>query len=70
MVVVKLMPKFRGVWRYIFYRNMDTPTKVSGETAIFVPSSDYPKQIELLEMGYYGVQIGEKDGQMGIFLEK
>lgn len=70
MVVVKLMPKFRGVWRYIFYRNMDTPLGERGKEAIFVPSSDYPKQIELLEKGYSGVQIGEEKGQMGIILEK
>lgn len=66
MVVVKLMPKFKGIWRYIFYRNMDVPLGVTNEKLIFVSSDDYPRQIELLEQGYYGVQLGTHDGKIGM----
>jgi ribosomal protein S18 acetylase RimI-like enzyme len=70
MVVVKLMPKFKGVWRYIFYRNMDEPMVAWHADLIFVPSHDYPRQVELLDQGYYGVQLGESNGEMGMIFRK
>ena len=70
MVVVKLMPKFKGVWRYIFYRNMNKPVVARSETMIFVASGDYQRQIELLEHGYYGVQLGRNNGEIGMFFKQ
>ena len=69
MVVVQLMPKFKGVWRYIFYRNMNKPLVARSETMIFVPSGDYQRQIELLEQGYYGVELGRNNGEIGVFFK-
>ncbi|SMD05364.1 GNAT family N-acetyltransferase [Sporomusa malonica] len=70
MVVVKLMPKFRRIWRYIFYRDMDTPITAVDKKLIFAASYDYPRQIELLEQGYYGVQLGTSSGETGLFFRK
>lgn len=70
MVVIKLIPKFSGVWRYIFYRNMDNSIRPTDEKIIFVSSDDYLGQIELLEQGYYGVQIGISNGEKGMFFRK
>lgn len=70
MVVVKLMPKFRGIWRYIFYSNLDQPLKAVDDKMFFVTSQDYQRQLELFDAGYYGVQLGAKNGEMGIYLKK
>lgn len=70
MVVVKLMPKFKGVWRYIFYRNMAEPVMATDKKLIFAASQDYPRQIELLDAGNYGVQLAAKQDRMGMFFKK
>lgn len=70
MVVVKLMPKFRGIWRYIFYRNMDEPLRTIDKHLIFVASQDYQRQITLLADGYCGVQLGARQGEMGMYFRK
>jgi hypothetical protein len=70
MVVVKLLPKFRGIWRYLFYLNIDTPLQAKMKQLIFVPSCDYPQQIKLLEEGYYGVSLSEDKGEMGMLFRK
>ncbi len=70
MVLVKLMPKFKGIWRYIFYRNMDIPLEATDENMIFASSDDYPRQIQLLEEGYYGVQLGTNNGERGMLFRK
>lgn len=70
MAVVKLMPKFRGIWRYIFYRNMVEPLTPVDEKLIFAASRDYSHQTKLLDAGYYGVQLGARQGEMGMFFKK
>ena len=70
MVVAKLMPKFKGVWRYIFYRDMENHMVATNEKLIFVASQDYQRQIELLDQGYYGVQLGENNGEVGMLFGK
>lgn len=67
MVVVKLMPKFKGLWRYIFYRNMDAVFSLDTENRLFVASGDYGQQVKLLEQGYVGVQLGREEGISGMF---
>ena len=70
MLVVKLMPKFKGIWRYIFYRNMSKPVMAVEEELIFAASQDYPRQIELLNSGYYGVRLGTDQGELGMLYKK
>lgn len=58
------------LWRYIFYRNMDVSRAAADEDLIFIASHDYLRQIELLEQGYYGVQLGKVDGEIGMLFRK
>ncbi|HWR39120.1 MAG TPA: hypothetical protein VN611_06440 [Patescibacteria group bacterium] len=70
MVVVKLMPKFKGIWRYIFYRDMTVPVGVRTAEPVFALSADYPRQIELLEQGYQGVQLERRDSGDGMVFRR
>ena len=70
MAVVKLMPKFKGLWRYIFYRSMQAPFEWKPGEPVFAASRDYPRQIDLLEQGYYGVQLDIRNGEEGVLFRK
>ena len=70
MVVVKLLPKFSGLWRYVFYRNMNQSWEIDKADIIFVASNDYSQQIKLLEQGYYGFRLAEDKGVIGLCFGK
>ena len=55
MWVVKLIPKFGGTWRYIFYRDMQEEAPFRPvETVRVKAGQDFDRQIELLESGWVG----------------
>jgi hypothetical protein len=70
MLIVKLAPKFSGIWRYIFYQNMNQAWQVDTTDIIFVLSYEYMEQIRLLEQGYYGFRFAENHGHTGVYFGK
>lgn len=67
MLIVKLLPKFSGMWRYIFYQNLNQAWEIDAKNIVFVPSHDYIEQIRLLEQGYYGFCLGDNQGCAGVY---
>ncbi len=70
MVVGQLTIKYGTFLRYIFYEDMVKPLEVAKENAIFIPSIDTERQMELLKQGYYGFQLSEEQGKKGILFGK
>ncbi len=69
MWIVKLMPKFSGTWRYIFYRNMEEEASFCpAETVKVKAGQDFDRQIELLESGWVGFALANAaDGPYVLF---
>jgi len=71
MWVAKLKIKYGGFLRYIFSKDMLQPWQLSQEEkAIFIPSTDSLRQMELLEQGYCGFQRSQFQGKKGILFGK
>ncbi len=62
----KLLVKYGGLIRYILFCDTKNPVITDSDTLISVHSSDFIKQQELLELGYYGIgfENGLKSGHI------
>ncbi len=62
----KLLVKYGGLIRYILFCDIKNPVITDSDTLISVHSSDFEKQQELLELGYYGIgfENGLKSGHI------
>lgn len=70
MVVLELMPKFKGLWRYILYRNMNKPALLKNIQRQFAASQDYVRQQTLLKEGYYGIEFAIEQGTKGVLFQE
>lgn len=71
MVAAALMLKFSGTWRYIFYKDAGKTWVVSSDSRpVFVPVTDYSRQIELINQGCYGYQLEKRESGTGVLFGK
>lgn len=63
MQIIKLLEKYGGKIRYIFYRNVRKKEKISPESMLWVSTEDIAYQKELLDKGYRGYDVRKSNGK-------
>lgn len=70
MFIIQLSKKYGGLQRYLFYRDLQQPFSILSETAVKIDIFDQEKQVALLQAGYVGYQLEQKDALVTIHFGK
>jgi hypothetical protein len=70
MVAVTLKKKYGDLWRFVFFQDILHPVQVLHETAIAVDCTDFERQTDFFNQGYYAFQALQDKGPMKILFAK
>jgi ribosomal protein S18 acetylase RimI-like enzyme len=70
LYIANLTLVYGGHWRYIFHQNTADASSIRPDTVIEVLNTDYKKQVEIIEQGYYGFRMKKNHESMSILFGK
>jgi ribosomal protein S18 acetylase RimI-like enzyme len=70
LLIAKVKEKYAGHLRYIFMREFQREMRLDNDGAKLIALEDLEGQKRLLEQGYYGYQLFQKEGQLMVGFAK